>query len=66
MRHLCRLLTLAIAVAAGPAGAEIYRWTDADGRVHFTQDLSQVPARHRKDAEARAGQSSGRSAVGRT
>jgi len=31
--------------------AEIYRWTDAEGRVHFTQDLSQVPAAHRSAAE---------------
>ena len=63
MRQLCRLLTLAIVVAAGPAGAEIYRWTDADGRVHFTQDLSQVPSRQRAEAEARASKPSGRGAV---
>lgn len=44
---------LALLLAA-PAGAEIYRWTDASGRVHFTQDLSQVPAPHRKQAEAAA------------
>jgi clan AA aspartic protease (TIGR02281 family) len=31
--------------------AEIYRWTDVEGRVHFTQDLSQVPAAHRSAAE---------------
>ena len=55
------------ACAAGPAGsasrsllaplaaaAEIYQWTDEQGRVHFTQDLSQVPARHRSQAELRA------------
>jgi clan AA aspartic protease (TIGR02281 family) len=54
MGLVCRLLALALVVAAGPAGAEIYRWTDADGRVHFTQDLSQVPPRQRAEAEARA------------
>jgi aspartyl protease family protein len=37
-----------------PAPAEIYQWTDEQGRIHFTQDLSQVPARHRSQAELRA------------
>ena len=54
MRLVFWLLSLLIAVAAGPAAAEIYRWTGADGRVHYTQHLNQVPARYRKEAEARA------------
>jgi len=29
---------------AGSAGAEIYRWTDAQGNVHFGQDPSRAPA----------------------
>ena len=32
------------------ANAEIYRWTDPQGRVHFTQDLSQVPPEQRDAA----------------
>ena len=36
------------------SSAEIYRWTDAEGRVHFTQDLSQVPPDHRAQAEESA------------
>jgi clan AA aspartic protease (TIGR02281 family) len=36
------------------SSAEIYRWTDAEGRVHFTQDLSQVPPAHRPQAEQSA------------
>jgi clan AA aspartic protease (TIGR02281 family) len=36
------------------SSAEIYRWTDAEGRVHFTQDLSQVPPDHRARAEESA------------
>jgi len=36
------------------SSAEIYRWTDAEGRVHFTQDLSQVPPAHRPQAERSA------------
>jgi clan AA aspartic protease (TIGR02281 family) len=41
---------------AGPSAAEIYQWKDASGRVHFTQDLSQVPPAERGMAEARAAQ----------
>ena len=54
------ILLLAIALvgipigAPRPAGAEIYRWTDASGRVHFTQDLGQVPAAQRGEAERAA------------
>jgi clan AA aspartic protease (TIGR02281 family) len=48
---LAVLATLGLALAAD---AEIYRWVDADGRVHFTQDLSQVPAAQRPAAEAAA------------
>ena len=46
------LLLGIVAVLLGPglAAAEIYRWTDESGRVHFTQDLSKVPARHRAAA----------------
>jgi len=31
--------------------AEIYRWTDPEGRMHFTQDLNQVPPAQRARAE---------------
>ena len=31
---------------AHPAASEIYRWTDAQGRLHFTSDLGQVPERY--------------------
>jgi len=48
---------------AAPAAAEVYRWTDENGRVHFTQDLGQVPPRHRKQAETSAKSSSGSSRV---
>jgi clan AA aspartic protease (TIGR02281 family) len=46
---------LALAMLSGaPAGAEIYRWTDAEGRVHFTQDLTQVPPAERERARSAA------------
>lgn len=32
---MLRSLPLLLLLAAGPAGAEIYKWTDANGRVHF-------------------------------
>ncbi|MBW2280348.1 MAG: aspartyl protease family protein [Deltaproteobacteria bacterium] len=47
------LLPALIAVtcmAAAGARAEIYTWTDAKGRVHMTDDRSQVPPEHRKSA----------------
>lgn len=44
---------LAVGLLALPAGGEIYRWTDAQGRVHFTQDLSQVPPDQRPRAVER-------------
>ncbi|HSF07270.1 MAG TPA: aspartyl protease family protein [Methylomirabilota bacterium] len=33
-----------------PASAQIYRWTDEHGTVHFTEGLSSVPARYRSQA----------------
>lgn len=48
------LLGALLALAPGPARAEIYRWTDAEGRVHFTEDLSRVPPEQRGAARAGA------------
>jgi clan AA aspartic protease (TIGR02281 family) len=42
---------LLAAVATVPAQGQIYRWTDAEGRVHFSGDLSQVPADQRGAAK---------------
>ena len=43
-----------LGLGVASANAEIYRWTDADGRVHFTQDLSQVPPDQRAGAKEKA------------
>ena len=49
-------LGTALALLAGSAEAEIYRWTDAQGRVHFTQRIDQVPPEHRAAARSKAKQ----------
>ena len=51
------LAVLALAVA-GAARGEIYRWTDAEGRLHFTQHLDQVPPEQREAARRGAGTAS--------
>ena len=53
MRAVWRAL-LIVALGSGLARAEIYQWTDSAGRVHFTQNLGQVPPQYRAMAEARA------------
>lgn len=54
MQRLAILLaTVSLQLAVG-ASAEIYRWTDADGTLHFTEDLSQVPREHRSEATRKA------------
>jgi clan AA aspartic protease (TIGR02281 family) len=53
VRNFLGILAAALLAVGLPASAEIYRWTDADGRVHFTQELSQVPAAHREEAVRR-------------
>ena len=35
---------------ASPASADIYRWEDESGVIHFTDDLSTVPAKYRGKA----------------
>jgi clan AA aspartic protease (TIGR02281 family) len=43
-------LIAATCIGAAHARAEIYKWTDAQGRVHMTDDRSQVPPEHRESA----------------
>ncbi len=34
-------------LAAAPAAAQLYQWTDADGTVHYTADLNSIPPAYR-------------------
>jgi len=54
LRLARRLLLLLLASLPLAAAAEIYQWTDEQGRVHYTQDLNQVPPRLRAQAEKQA------------
>jgi len=50
---LCLLTVPAMAVllaAATPSFADIYRWVDDQGTIHFTDELSNVPPAARKSA----------------
>jgi clan AA aspartic protease (TIGR02281 family) len=48
-----RLAAVVLAVAS-PASGEIYRWTDAEGRVHFTERIEKVPLQYRNAARESA------------
>ncbi|MFK7895868.1 MAG: TIGR02281 family clan AA aspartic protease [Myxococcota bacterium] len=43
-------LVLLLGLASGEALAEIYKWKDSAGRLHFAQDLNQVPPKYRAQA----------------
>jgi clan AA aspartic protease (TIGR02281 family) len=46
------LLTILIAFAL-PASAEMYKWVDETGTVHFTDDISSIPEKYRENVEER-------------
>jgi hypothetical protein len=57
LRRACARSAALLASAVGfalPAEAELYRWTDAQGREHFAMDLHEVPPEHRAAAQRRA------------
>jgi clan AA aspartic protease (TIGR02281 family) len=49
-RPLAAPALLAALAAGTTAEAEIYRWTDASGRLHYTESLARVPPEHREEA----------------
>lgn len=60
----CVALVLALWLAA-PAAAEIFKWRDEQGRLHFAQDLNQVPMRYRAQARGEAARPSSGPAIQR-
>lgn len=54
IRRRLSLALAAVALSIPSAHAEIYTWTDAEGHVHYTQDLQAVPAGERAEARRRA------------
>jgi clan AA aspartic protease (TIGR02281 family) len=56
MNFVLRALALgAVTLALGSAArGEIYRWTDAEGRLHATERIGQVPPEYRNAARERA------------
>lgn len=48
------LLALCVIASASIASAEIFKWKDEQGRLHFAQDLNQVPVRFHDQARGGA------------
>ena len=46
------ILTILMALAL-PVSAEMYKWVDEKGTVHFTDDISSIPEKYREDVEER-------------
>lgn len=51
MRLSVVLAVLVLAVLAGAALAEVYRYTDSRGELHFVDDIAKVPKKYRKQLE---------------
>ena len=47
-----RIILMAVALSlAGPAGAQVFRWTDKEGRVHYGDDVEPA-ARNAREVTA--------------
>ena len=44
------ILSLLILCSTAVADADIYKWTNAQGVVHYTDDLGRIPSRYRRTA----------------
>jgi clan AA aspartic protease (TIGR02281 family) len=52
MNRMLLLMTILVALAL-PASAEMYKWVDDKGTVHFTDDVSSIPEKYHGDVELR-------------
>ncbi len=52
MRFIFLCIAL-LAISISSSYAEMYKWVDDKGTVHFTDDLSNIPEKYREDAETR-------------
>src|SRR5262245_65737824 len=50
MRKFCLLLLCVISLPVMVSVAQIYRWTDETGRVHFTNNPDTIPPDRRPDS----------------
>jgi aspartyl protease/uncharacterized protein DUF4124 len=50
-RLVAAVAGLALVVWTAPAGAQLYRWVNEQGEVHFTQGLEAIPERFRAGAK---------------
>ena len=55
MRRVFRLSWILLLLALVPAYAEIYKWVDRDGRVHFSDTLAGIPLEYRDRIEEKVG-----------
>jgi len=51
--RLIILFIILLTVLVPSSYAEMYKWVDEKGTVHFTDDLSNIPEKYRPDAETR-------------
>lgn len=56
MRILAILVVVLVVgfLSTQPAQAEIYKWTDDKGGVHFTEDPSAIPEKYRENTKTRS------------
>lgn len=52
---VCIFLFLAALISPPHSSADIYRWTDASGTIHITDDPTDVPPQYRKELKIREG-----------
>lgn len=48
MRNFAAVVAVILLVAVGVCWAEVYKYTDTNGELHFVDDISNVPKKYRK------------------